>query len=901
MWKQEKHRYIYDPFCKEINFNDRRPTDYKLNKRTKLPKPLDLEGEFMCEIRKRSIFKAYEKYKSLSLRGNKLRKNGGSKNHQDGSNGDMKEILNLNPNEKKGLKSLLKRVKDDEIVITPTDKSGRFAVLSLEQYVKAGNKHTDKDELITWSRLKYLRNQVNSHVWWISRIMGYSKNTDEDRMNNNLHVSGLDVPEMAILIKDHKKWSKGSGEVVPSRPVVSGNNTINTHLSEIISEIVEPLALESDGMEINSSEEALGLIDRLNTRVKAGTNSENVLSQLYSQDKMADNMAAVTCSMNNEIFNVSDLSSTGIEGQENQLLSLSEETSLLETLDSLIRSGHTGDNWAGNVSDEKVLDRTENINIERVTEPTNNTSMKKKSKMTDYFIVDQKRDTCRDSAEWSKMVSETARKNYEREKNTLNDRISEGAKSGRLWALSNELIKQRSTGEDYKHSCEAPTLQDTEAKPILFGGDVVGLYPNMDPISVAQITADAVRKTRVKFKGINVQLLAVYLVLVLGQSELCKRGLGDIVPRRKHKSNSTSLAGTLNRDLGNWDFTGIEFTYEKVVEMIASMVQTSVLVMTTTTCYKFAGRIYRQRYGLGIGLRGSAALARLCMCYWDKLWGKLMLDNGLSLELFFRYVDDLRIYLRPIRKCWTWMNNKWVFNEKECTKGDHQWTMEQLKESMNGIWTFLEFTVEGEQDFSDSWLPTLDFKTQVAHDGTIKYLFYSKPMASNIVLEKGAALSKGTVFSSLRQELVRRLLNTDISLGPETRVNLTCDFIQNMVNSNHKFPYIKSVTLQALTKFNHMVQRSKCTPDQKRYAPLHRTRDHNEKWRKLAKYTNGALWYTGEKLVDKFANSWKSWIKRKKGPYSQRKKLNKKGRLFHSTFGGEVVLQLAILVTRKRK
>ena len=472
------------------------------------------------------------------------------------------------------------------------------------------------------------------------------------------------------------------------------------------------------------------------------------------------------------------------------------------------------------------------------------------------------------------------------EKNTLNDRISEGANSGRLWALSNELIKQRSTGEDYKHSCEAPTLQDTEAKPILFGGDVVGLYPNMDPISVAQITADAVRKTRVKFKGINVQLLAVYLVLVLGQSELCKRGLGDIVPRRKHKSNSTSLAGTLNRDLGNWDFTGIEFTYEKVVEMIASMVQTSVLVMTTTTCYKFAGRIYRQRYGLGIGLRGSAALARLCMCYWDKLWGKLMLDNGLSLELFSRYVDDLRIYLRPIRKCWTWMNNKWVFNEKECTKGDHQWTMEQLRESMNGIWTFLEFTVEGEQDFSDSWLPTLDFKTQVAHYGTIKYLFYSKPMASNIVLEKGTALSKGTVFSSLRQELVRRLLNTDISLGPETRVNLTCDFIQNMVNSNHKFPYIKSVTLQALTKFNHMVQRSKCTPDQKRYAPLHRTRDHNEEWRKLAKYTNGALWYTGEKLVDKFANSWKSWIKRKKGPYSQRKKLNKKGRLFHSTFGG---------------
>ena len=292
IWKQERHRYIYDPFCKEINFNDRRPTDYKMNKRTKLPKPLDIEGEFMCEIRKRSIYKAYERYKAL--KGVKTKSSGDSEKSKGGRSEDKKDILNLSNNEKKGLKSLLKRVKNDEIVITPTDKSGRFAVLSLEQYVKAGNKHTDKDESISWSRLKYLRNQVNNHVWWISRIMGYSKNTDQDRMNNNLHVSGLDVPEMVILIKDHKKWNKGSGEVLPSRPVVSGNNTINTHLSEIISEIVEPLALESDGMEINSSEEALGLIDSLNTRIKAGTSGENVLNQLCTQNnKMADKMAGV--------------------------------------------------------------------------------------------------------------------------------------------------------------------------------------------------------------------------------------------------------------------------------------------------------------------------------------------------------------------------------------------------------------------------------------------------------------------------------------------------------------------------------------------------------------------------------------------------------------------------------
>ena len=48
---------------------------------------------------------------------------------------------------------------------------------------------------------------------------------------------------------------------------MSGNCTINTHLSEMISEIVEPLALEYDGCEVQSSEEALAVIDQLNKEV----------------------------------------------------------------------------------------------------------------------------------------------------------------------------------------------------------------------------------------------------------------------------------------------------------------------------------------------------------------------------------------------------------------------------------------------------------------------------------------------------------------------------------------------------------------------------------------------------------------------------------------------------------
>jgi hypothetical protein len=59
---------------------------------------------------------------------------------------DKELIENLNAKEKRGLKSLQKRVKSRELVVCQTDKSSRFFVLSREQYIKAGEIHTNKDK-----------------------------------------------------------------------------------------------------------------------------------------------------------------------------------------------------------------------------------------------------------------------------------------------------------------------------------------------------------------------------------------------------------------------------------------------------------------------------------------------------------------------------------------------------------------------------------------------------------------------------------------------------------------------------------------------------------------------------------------------------------------------------------
>ena len=60
-------------------------------------------------------------------------------------------------------------------------------------------------------------------------------------MNNSLSLCPL-----YLLYEDHKGWTCEKGPVPPTRPVDSGNRGMNMHLSEILSDSLEPVA---DGLE----------------------------------------------------------------------------------------------------------------------------------------------------------------------------------------------------------------------------------------------------------------------------------------------------------------------------------------------------------------------------------------------------------------------------------------------------------------------------------------------------------------------------------------------------------------------------------------------------------------------------------------------------------------------------
>ena len=63
-------------------------------------------------------------------------------------------------------------------------------------------------------------------------------------------------------------------------------------------------------------------------------------------------------------------------------------------------------------------------------------------------------------------------------------------------------------------TCEDNGIQDFNSTPIMVGGDVVGLYPNMDIVATAELSARAFMESKVQCTGVDYKLLAVYLFLV---------------------------------------------------------------------------------------------------------------------------------------------------------------------------------------------------------------------------------------------------------------------------------------------------------------------------------------------------------------------------------------------------
>ena len=153
------------------------------------------------------------------------------------------------------------------------------------------------------------------------------------------------------------------------------------------------------------------------------------------------------------------------------------------------------------------------------------------------------------------------------------------------------------------------------------------------------------------------------------------------------------------------------------------------------------------------------------MNFWDNKWLEEMDNNSLEILTGSRYMDDIRAFLASIKEGWRWWQgelrycNAWRMEDLKEGKSRTERTAIILIEIMNSILPFLKFTLEIGDQFKDNKLPTLDLKLWM-ENGLIEFEYYEKPMSTNLVVHAKTALSENTKFSSLTQEVVRRLLHT---------------------------------------------------------------------------------------------------------------------------------------------
>ena len=116
-----------------------------------------------------------------------------------------KQTSNLTRSESKGLKSLQKRVREGEIVVLPTDKSGLFAVMTRETFVECGLGHTKGDKNVNWEDLKKAQSELNGHTSMLIKTFGIGKTWNHSsRVRETMMGGGLSVCPLSLLYKDHK-------------------------------------------------------------------------------------------------------------------------------------------------------------------------------------------------------------------------------------------------------------------------------------------------------------------------------------------------------------------------------------------------------------------------------------------------------------------------------------------------------------------------------------------------------------------------------------------------------------------------------------------------------------------------------------------------------------------------
>ena len=193
---------------------------------------------------------------------------------------------------------------------------------------------------------------------------------------------------------------------------------------------------------------------------------------------------------------------------------------------------------------------------------------------------------------------------------------------------------------------------------------------------------------------------------------------------------------------------------------------------------------------------------------------KMMKENNIRMMAADRYMDDIRSFLKALKPGWRWLDGRlcttqsWREEDMKEALTPTRRTANRILESMNSILNFLNFTQEIGEDFQDNSLPSLDITVWVEMN-RILFKFFSKPMATNLVVQAKTALSEEVKLSTLAEEVCRRLRNTSQRLDHSKRLETLEDLSTRMSTSGHTVKFMRRAMERGIRSFTTKLNKRK--------------------------------------------------------------------------------------------
>ena len=430
---------------------------------------------------------------------------------------------------------------------------------------------------------------------------------------------------------------------------------------------------------------------------------------------------------------------------------------------------------------------------------------------------------------------------------------------------------------------------DWERELVVFGNDVVALFPSMTSANTGRIIRRQMQKSSMKIEGLDFQHVILYVMLNrhmtgdLGSLRRLfpwKRGASGVEPGMKNKNINSK-----NHDdiLKTWQFPEKEPTEAEKRELVARLGEIGLRAVFENFMYTFAGESFLQLKGGPIGARVTMAAARLVMNDYSEQYRIILEKAKLEIYLLNGYVDDGRQGTSFLEMGMRFVdgNKEFQFREEwrvedERKKLEGETTLKRMSTqcqiAMNSINPDLKFTVETTEEFEDNREPTLDFsiwleKAQILHS------YYEKAMKTPLLLMQKTAMSEQQKYSILSNELVRRLSNISHSLpeelGKKEKLWVTDTMTRQMKSSGYKRSEIAEAMVSGVRGYLR-----KCERRKKNNMEFYRHGKDTLKIRVKKKLIEKTSWYKEQKK-DEDLEEEEEYREKSRGAGQQREKMEK--------------------------